>query len=493
MSIKKLVIAGGGTAGWMTAALASKLLAPNVAIELVESESIGIVGVGEATIPPIQAFNQVMGLDEREFLRETNGTIKLAIKFENWRTQGESYFHTFGAPGAQMGFCNFNHFWQRAKALGDTHSIWDYDINYLFCEQNGFNQINTQNPLYQVPYAYHFDSSLYGRYMRKLAENAGVVRTEGIIDHVAQDPHSGFITSLTLQSGQVVEGDMFIDCTGIRALLIQKTLGVAYENWSDLLPANSAIAVQTDRHETLVPYTRSIAHAKGWQWQIPLTHRNGNGIVFSDKYMSDDEARATLLANLTAKTVNEPRVIKFTTGRTTQQWCKNVVAVGLSSGFLEPLESTSIHLIQSAVVRLMKLFPQQAIEQSAIDAFNAESKTEYETIRDFIILHYYVNERDDSDFWRDMRALNIPDRLRHKIDLFKQTGVISNEEHDIFRDSSWLQVMMGQGLMPADYHPAANAMPDKDFLQRMAQLRQAKREPLSQCVPHETFLQKFLG
>lgn len=493
MAIKKLVIAGGGTAGWMAAALASRLLSPNVTIELVESEQIGIVGVGEATIPPIQTFNQVMGLDEREFLRETHGTIKLAIKFENWRTQGESYFHTFGAPGAQMGFCSFNHFWQRAKALGDTHSIWDYDINYLFCQQNGFNKINTQNPLYEVPYAYHFDSSLYGRYMRKLAEKAGVVRTEGIIEHVSQDPHSGYITSLTLQSGQVVHGDMFIDCTGIRKLLIQQTLGVAYEDWSDLLPANSAVAVQTDRLETLVPYTRSIAHAKGWQWQIPLTHRNGNGIVFSDKYMSDDEARETLLNNLTAKTVNEPRVIKFTTGRTTEQWHKNVVAIGLSSGFLEPLESTSIHLIQSAIVRLMKLFPQRGIDPAAVEAYNRESKIEYETIRDFIVLHYHVNERDDSEFWRDMRHMAIPERLQHKIDLFKQTGVIFNEEHDIFRDSSWLQVMMGQGLEPLDYHPAANAMPDQAFLQRMAQLRNAKREPLSQCVPHETFLEKFLG
>jgi tryptophan 7-halogenase len=493
MAIKKLVIAGGGTAGWMAAALASRLLSPNVTIELVESEQIGIVGVGEATIPPIQAFNQVMGLDEREFLRETNGTIKLAIKFENWRTKGESYFHTFGAPGAQMGFCSFNHFWQRAKALGDKHSIWDYDINYLFCERNGFNQINTQNPLYEVPYAYHFDSSLYGRYMRKLAEKAGVVRTEGIIEHVSQDPHSGYIKSLTLQSGQVVQGDMFIDCTGIRKLLIQQTLGVAYEDWSHLLPANSAVAVQTDRLETLVPYTRSIAHAKGWQWQIPLTHRNGNGIVFSDQYMSVDEARETLLKNLTAKTVNEPRVIKFTTGRTTQPWHKNVVAIGLSSGFLEPLESTSIHLIQSAIVRLMKLFPQRGIDPAAVDAYNRESKIEYETIRDFIVLHYHVNERDDSEFWRDMRHLAIPERLQHKIDLFKQTGVIFNEEHDIFRDSSWLQVMMGQGLEPLDYHPAANAMPDQAFLQRMAQLRNAKREPLIQCVPHETFLEKFLG
>jgi tryptophan halogenase len=493
MAIKKLVIAGGGTAGWMTAALASKLLGNRVAIELVESEQIGIVGVGEATIPPIQSFNQVMGLDEREFLRATNGTIKLAIKFENWRVPGESYFHTFGAPGAQMGFCSFNHFWQRAKALGDNHSLWDYDINYLFCQQNGFNQINTQNPLYEVPYAYHFDSARYGQYMRTLAEKTGVVRTEGIIEHVAQDPHTGYVTSLTLASGQVIEGDMFVDCTGIRKLLIQKTLGVAYEDWSDLLPANSAIAVQTDRLETLVPYTRSIAHAKGWQWQIPLTHRNGNGIVYSDNYMSDDEARDILLKNLPAETVNEPRQIKFQTGRTTQQWCKNVVAIGLSSGFLEPLESTSIHLIQSAVVRLMKLFPQQAIDDAAVDAYNRESKMEYETIRDFIVLHYFVNQRDDSDFWRDMRHLSIPDRLRHKIDLYTQTGVIFNEEHDIFRDSSWLQVMMGQGLQANDYHPAANAMPDDAFMQRMAQLRAAKREPLSQLMPHETFLQKFLG
>ncbi len=491
--IKKVVIAGGGTAGWMTAALMQKVLHKHVEIELVESEDIGIVGVGEATIPPIQVFNQFLGLDEKEFLRETNATIKLAIKFDNWKTKGHSYFHTFGAPGANLGFCNFHHYWLRAKQQGLADSLWDFDLNYLCCKSEVFNKINTQNPVYEVPYAYHFDSALYGRYLRKIAEKAGVKRTEGIIEHVSVNSENGYVEALQLADGTQIQGDLFIDCTGTRGLLLQKTLGVEYLDWSNLLPANSALAVQTERFEKTLPYTRSIAHEAGWQWRIPLTHRNGNGIVYCSDYLSDDKAEQTLLGNLESKTVNDVRKINFKTGRTSKQWHKNVVAVGLSSGFLEPLESTSIHLIQSAIVRLLKLFPHDGIKDSAIALYNDESKTEYDTIRDFIILHYVVNERDDSDFWRDMRRLTLPPRLQQKIDVFKDVGAIFNDQHDIFKDASWLQVMMGQGIMPQDFHPAANVLPEQQLMETMQKISHAKQQPMSKMLPHDEFVKQFVG
>lgn len=487
-AVKKLVIAGGGTAGWMAAALLKKVFADTLAVELVESEDIGIIGVGEATIPPIQIFNQYLGLDEKEFLRETKATIKLAIKFENWRVQGESYYHTFGAPGATMGVTNFQHYWLRAKELGLAESLWDFDLNYLCCEQGKFNKIKTPNPVYDMPYAYHFDSALYGKYLRKLAEQAGVIRTEGLIEHVRQNPETGFVRSLQLKDGREIAGDLFIDCTGLRGLLIRKTLGVSYERWDHYLPANSALAVPTERFEQTLPYTRSIAHSAGWQWRIPLTHRNGNGIVYSSSYLSDQQAYQTLMNNLDSNALAEPKKISFETGRTKEQWHKNVVAIGLSSGFLEPLESTSIHLIQSGIVRLMKMFPNQGISEAQVRAYNAESKDEFETIRDFIILHYHVNERDDSDFWRDMRQMAIPHRLQEKLALFKETGAIFNDANDIFRDSSWLQVMLGQGLQPADYHPAARAYSKEQLLEIMQNISTAKQQPLQKLTSHDEFL-----
>lgn len=487
-AIKKLVIAGGGTAGWMAAALLKKVFGDTLAVELVESEDIGIIGVGEATIPPIQIFNQYLGLDEKEFLRETHATIKLAIKFENWRVKGESYYHTFGAPGATLGVTNFQHYWLRAKELGLKESLWDFDLNYLCCEQGKFNKIKTPNPVYDMPYAYHFDSALYGKYLRKLAEQAGVTRTEGLIEQVKQDAETGFVQALQLKNGREITGDLFIDCTGLRGLLIRKTLGVAYEHWDHYLPANSALAVPTERFDTTLPYTRSIAHSAGWQWRIPLTHRNGNGIVYSSGYLNDDQAYQTLMNNLDSKALAEPKKISFETGRTTKQWHKNVVAIGLSSGFLEPLESTSIHLIQSGIVRLMKMFPNHGISEAQVSAYNAESKDEFETIRDFIILHYHVNERDDSDFWRDMRQMAIPHRLQEKLALFKETGAIFNDANDIFRDSSWLQVMLGQGLQPADYHPAARAYSKEQLLEIMQNISTAKQQPLQKLTSHDEFL-----
>ncbi len=489
--IQKMVIAGGGTAGWMAAALLRKVLPAHVAIELVESEQIGIVGVGEATIPPIQIFNRFVNLDERAFLRETNATIKLAIRFENWRKPGESYYHTFGAPGANLGFCAFQHHWLRAQKMGLPGSLWDSDLHYLACESGVFNTLKTDSPVHELGYAYHFDSALYGQFLRRMAEGDGVTRTEGVIEQVRQDSETGFITGLALRDGTLVDGDLFIDCTGFRGLLIRQALGVNYEDWSHWLPADSALAVPSERFEKTLPYTRAIAHKVGWQWRIPLTHRNGNGIVYSSDYLSDDEAYSTLMSNLDSKALGEPRKLQFTTGRTEQQWAKNVIAVGLASGFLEPLESTSIHLIQSAIVRLMKMFPNRGIDPAMVALFNAESKQEFETVRDFIILHYHVNERDDSDFWRDMRAMTIPDRLQSKIDAFKAAGAVFNEQQDIFRDASWIEVMLGQGLTPRDYHPSADTLPEANFRDMMQKVWAAKREPLPHLLPHDEFLKQF--
>ncbi|MCB1644480.1 MAG: tryptophan 7-halogenase [Pseudomonadales bacterium] len=492
MAINKLVIAGGGTAGWMTALLARRVLDQKIDIELVESDQIGIIGVGEATIPPIQTFNNYVGLDEKEFLRETNATIKLAIRFENWQRQGEQYYHTFGAPGANMGFCTFQHYVTRSQRLGEASDLWEYDLNYLCCVEGKFNKINTQNPFFEVPYAYHFDSALYGQYLRKLAEKSGVRRTEGIIKDILINSENGYIEELQLDNGQKVQGDLFVDCTGLRRLLIGDKLGVGFEDWTHWIPSNSAIAVQTEGSGDLVPYTRSIAHAAGWQWQIPLTHRTGNGIVYSTDHLSDDEAMNTLMTNLPGQPINEPRPIRFRTGRVVDQWHKNVVAIGLSSGFLEPLESTSIHLIQSAAVRLMKLFPNEGIRQATVDRFNEESREEYETVRDFIILHYHVNERDEP-YWQTLRHMPIPERLQHKIDLYRETGSIFNDSLDIFRDSSWLQVMAGQGIEAADYHPAADAIAADELLRSLARMRNAKREPMASMLPHREFLERYLA
>lgn len=493
-AINRIVIAGGGTAGWMTAAMMSKVLPKSVEITLVESETIGIVGVGEATIPPIQTFNQYLGIDEKAFLKETNGSIKLAIKFENWRTEGESYYHTFGSPGANMGFSSFQHYWLRAKKeLGLNASLWDFDLNYLCCEQNKFNKINSNNPIHQMPYAYHFDSGLYGQFLRRYSEKQGVKRVEGIIQHVKQNPNSGFIEGLQLEDGRQIEADFFVDCTGTRGLLLQQTLGVQYQDWSHWLPADSAIAVATEELDIIPPYTRSIAHHVGWQWQIPLTHRTGNGIVYSSSYCSDDDAMETLTDNLPSKMLGTPRKLSFKTGKVEKQWHKNVVAIGLASGFLEPLESTSIYLIQSAVVRLMKMLSTQGHYDSVINAFNRESDIEIETIRDFIILHYNLNERTDSDFWRDMRDLTLPPRLAQKIELFRDSGAIFNDQYDIFLDASWLQVMLGQGVTPASYHPNIDGMSGTELTNILTQLRQAKQAPVAQMMSHQQFLKKYTG
>jgi tryptophan halogenase len=486
--IEKVVVVGGGTAGWMSAALIRRVLGTQVSVEVVESATIGTVGVGEATIPPIQHLNAVLGISESEFLRETCASIKLAISFEGWRVPGESYFHTFGAAGRNHAFCDFQHFWARGLRLGQTRSLWDYDLNYLCCKTGRFGRPRTHDPFLEVPYAYHFDSGLYGQYLRRISEANGVKRTEGLISHALVDPESGHVRTLRLQDGREVHGDLFVDCSGMRGLLIQQQLEVPYDDWSHWLPCDRALAVPSERLPPTVPYTRSIAHQAGWQWQIPLQHRIGNGLVYSSRHISDDEAAATLMANLPAPALAEPRLIRFRTGRVRDTWVKNVCAVGLSGGFLEPLESTSIYLIQSAIVRLLKLFPHAGITQALVDEYNAQSKLEYETIRDFIILHYHVNERPDAGFWRDVRHMDVPERLRDKIKLFRATGRLFQDPNDIFKDASWLQVLVGQGVMPVDHHPIAAAFSPDELTSALSEMAAAKLKGLEGFVSHDDYL-----
>lgn len=492
-TIKKIVIVGGGTAGWMSAALLKKVLGPVVQITLVESEQIATVGVGEASIPPIQHVNKVLGIDEAEFLRETRATMKLAIRFENWYREGEGYFHTFGAAGQSSAFCQFHHYWVRARQAGLSESLWHYDLNYRAACEGRFAKLATADTRLEMPYAYHFDAGLYGAYLRKVSEALGVERVEGLVEKVQLNSDTGVVESLHLAGGKCLEGDFFIDCSGFRGLLIQQALGVGFDDWSHWLPCDRAVAVPSERFVKTLPYTRAIARPNGWQWRIPLQHRNGNGLVYSSRFLSDDEAAAQLLANLESEPLAEPRITRFRTGRARAPWRGNVVAVGLASGFLEPLESTSIHLIQSAIVRLLKYFPHGGIYPQVVAQYNHQSRLEYEQVRDFLILHYRLNRRDDSDFWRQLAQMSIPHSLEHKLSLFAEQGVLLRENNDLFAESSWLQVMLGQGIEPADYHPQAKAMSDGQLRDFLAHTEQMKMAPLAQMPEHDAFLHLYTG
>ena len=454
--VRRVVIAGGGTAGWITAFALVKQLGALVEITLVESDEIGTVGVGESVIPTARTFHDYMGIDEADFVRATGSTFKLGISFEDWAREGDRYIHSFGTIGRSTWMVDFHHFWLRARELGAAADIGDYCLEHQAAAASRFG------PSKQVPlnYAYHLDAGLYGRYLRGLAEDAGVRRVEGKIAEVRQNAESGAIEALVLDSGTAVEGDLFIDCTGFRALLIGKALGVGFEDWSHWLPTDSALAVQTRAVEPPLPYTRAIAHRAGWRWRIPLQHRVGNGLVYSSAHMSDDEARALLDRSIVGETLIEPRLIRFKAGYRPKVWVKNCIAIGLSTGFVEPLESTSIHLIMIAVTRLLQVFPHQGVSSAVAERFNAQAAREIEGIRDFIVLHYHLNERDDSDFWRDCREITVPDSLAERIALFRDAAHAFQDSHDLFRIDSWVQVMLGQRLTPLSYHPAAQIIPE---------------------------------
>ena len=479
--IKNIVIVGGGTAGWMTATALSSILRGKYNIRLIESDEIGIIGVGEATIPMIQRFNKVAGIDENEFMKETNGTFKLGIEFVNWGKLGDCYMHGFGKIGQDLWTVGFDQYWQKMRGIGKADNLEAYSITRMAAKANKFMPAPTDmtnSPLNDIAYAYHFDASMYARYLRKLCESRGVIRTEGLIKQVSQRESDGHVDAVVLDNGERIEGELFIDCSGMRALLIEGALKTGYEDWTHWLPCDRALAVPCESAPTLLPYTRSTAQKAGWQWRIPLQNRIGNGHVYSSKFMSDDEAHAILLANLDGNPLADPRLIKFNTGMRKQVWNRNVVAIGLSSGFLEPLESTSIQLIQSAIARLIELFPDQGFDPIVINEYNRQSRFEYERIRDFIILHYKLNQRDDSAFWKTCAEMPVPDTLTHKMELYRSSGRLLRIDNELFSEVAWLQVLEGQNLTAEKYHPLVDLQPEADT----ADYLESVRDVISKCV-----------
>lgn len=485
--IHKVVVAGGGTAGWMAAAALSKLLGKTLDITLIESDEIGTVGVGEATIPTLITLHELLQIKEQDFVSAVQGTFKLGISFENWRDVGDDYIHSFGYTGKDCWAAGFQHFWLKGHKMGISEEYGEYCTEWAAAKDNRFAVL----PNSALNYAYHFDASLYAKFLRGIAEDNGAVRQEGKIKAVEQHPETGFITGVTLESGQLIEGDFFVDCTGFRGLLIEQTLHTGYDDWSHWLPADSAVAVQTESVAPPIPYTRSIAHEAGWQWRIPLQHRVGNGMVFCSKFWSDDEATSKLLGNVEGPTVTDPRVIKFTTGSRRKHWNKNVVAMGLASGFMEPLESTSIHLAQRAIIRLMQMFPYDGVRQPDVEEFNNQMKFEIENIRDFIVLHYHVTNRRDTAFWRHCSSMPIPDSLQHRIELFKQAGRVFKVPTELFGENSWTQVMLGQGLMPEQYHPIVNMMSDDELKVFLSGIHGSVGNLVRQLPSHQRFIDHY--
>lgn len=484
--IEKIIIAGGGTAGWMAAAAISKTLGKKIQITLIESDEIGTVGVGEATIPSMVFFHKLLDIDEREFMRETSATFKLGIQFENWRKQNHRYLHAFGVTGKDCWAAGFQHFWQRGKELGLAKEFGDYCLECRAAEANKFSHL----PNNGLNYAFHLDATAYAKYLRKFSEPFGVTRVEGKIQQVSTSAKNGFIEAITLESGEHLEADFFIDCTGFRALLIENALHTGYEDWSHWLPCDSAIAIQTETTSEPVPYTRSIAHGAGWQWRIPLQHRVGNGLVFCSKYLDDESAKKLLMDNVDGEPLIQPRVIKFRTGRRLKQWNKNCLAVGLSSGFLEPLESTSIHLIQQNIIRFLRMFPAGGVVQSDIDEFNRQADFDVTHIRDFIILHYHATERTDTEFWRYCRSMQVPESLRHRIQLFKETGRIFRDGNELF-DDSWQQVLIGQGVIPEHHHPLVDIMSKEELRVFLQKISNRIDSTVEQLPSHQEYINRY--
>jgi tryptophan 7-halogenase len=492
--IRNVVIVGGGTAGWMAAAALSKVLPRDYSIRLIESEEIGTVGVGEATIPMIKLFNNALEIDEFDFIRETKGSFKLGIEFVDWARLGDSYVHGFGKIGQDLGMVAFHHYWLRLRQAGKAGPLDDYSINTAAARANKFMPPVTDrpnSPMADLAYAYHFDAGLYARYLRRYAEARGVVRTEGKVAHVALDAESGLVTSVTLESGEVIAGQLFIDCSGFRGLLIEQALKTGYVDWTHWLPCNRAAAVQCESASPLTPYTRSTAREAGWQWRIPLQHRVGNGYVFSSNHISEDEACAALMSRLEGPALMDPRVLRFVTGKRKKFWNRNVIAIGLASGFMEPLESTSIHLIQSSIARLTAFYPHRGFDQADIDEFNLHSDFEFDRIRDFLILHYHATERSDTPFWDYCRTMDVPDELRRKMELFRSNGRVFREGSEMFAEPSWVQVMYGQRVEPRGYHGLADALSEEKVLQHVEGIRGVIANCARAMPEHAAFIDRF--
>jgi len=493
--LKSIVIVGGGTAGWMAAAgLAHTLKDSGCAIALVESEDIGIVGVGEATVPHLRAFNESLRIDEVEFVRAVRGTFKLGIQFVDWGKIGDRYVHGFGTIGHDYRALPFHQYWLKLRSQGKAHDLGDYSLNTAAAPAgkfiSGATDVPAGSPLSQVAYAYHFDAGLYAQYLRRYAEARGVTRIEGEIVDVSLRGEDGFIESVTLKNGTRVAGELFIDCSGFRGLLIEQALKTGYEDWTRWLPCNRAVAVPSEKPGPATPYTRSTARNAGWQWRIPLQHRTGNGYVYSSAHITDADAAATLLANLDGRPLADPRVLRFVTGRRRKMWSRNCVALGLASGFLEPLESTSIYLIQSGIARLIQMLPDRLMNPVLQDRYNAEATFEMERIRDFLILHYHATERRDSDFWQYCGTMSIPASLEAVINLFRDSGRFFRNSDEMFALTSWVQVMIGQRIIPRAYHPMVDLVAESDLMR----LDDSVRGVIASCVrampEHEAFIER---
>jgi tryptophan halogenase len=487
--VRRIVIAGGGTAGWMVAACMSKVMGKALDIKLIESDEIGTVGVGEATIPTLLTFHQLLDLNEQEFMAATQATFKLGIRFEGWRDVGQDYIHSFGLTGKDHWTAGFQHFWLKGRQRQLAGDYGDYCLELKAAEQNRFAHL----PRSGMNYAFHLDASLYAKFLRRFSEGYGVQRIEGKIVGVRKAEGSDHIQSLTLDSGATIEGDLFIDCTGFRALLIGETLGVPYEDWSHWLFCDSAMAVQTASVGEPVPYTRSMAHGAGWQWRIPLQHRVGNGLVYAKGHLADEQARELLLSRIQGEPLTTPRIIRFQPGQRTETWRGNCVAIGLSSGFLEPLESTSIHLIQRGIVRLMQTFPSNGISAADVAEYNQQARHEIEHIRDFIILHYKVTNRSDTPFWRACQEMAVPASLAHRIQLFRETARVFRVPNELFAENSWIQVMLGQGITPERYHPVADLMGDEELSGFLGAIQAQVDKTVAQLPSHQAYVQRYCG
>ncbi len=488
--IRDILVVGGGTAGWMAAATLARLLPKGQAkVRLIESEEIGIIGVGEATVPLMQIFNGMLGIDEREFICATQGSFKLGIEFVDWGTIGNRHFHGFGDFGELVDGIAPHHYWMKLRELGDPTPLAAYSFPTVLAMKNRFAPPAMRGGEPEnYKYAYQFDASLYARYLRGYAERLGVERLEGRVVEVAQQPETGFVEAVTTTDGRRLEADLFIDCTGFRGLLIEDTLKAGYEDWSKWLPCDRAVAVPCEQAGPFTPYTRSTAQEAGWQWRIPLQHRVGNGYVYSSGFISDDEAAETLLANLDGKPLADPRVLKFTGGHRRKFWHKNVVALGLASGFLEPLESTSIMLIQTGLARLIEMFPSKDFDPILEQEYNRMCIREYEKIRDFIVLHYCLTQRSDSELWRYVAAMDLPESLQRKVDMFFARGIVPLEGDESFHETSWVSIFVGQGRLPRRYDPMVDRVDNERLMAGMRHRREMIDRQTESLPLHSDFI-----
>jgi tryptophan halogenase len=490
---RRIVVVGGGTAGWMTAAALARFCMPRFSVTLVESDEIGTIGVGEATIPSINLFNQSLGIDEADFLAATGGTYKLGIAFDGWGKPDEAYVHAFGLVGRALGIVPFHPYWLRARRLGIAKPLGHYILHTIAIAGNRFAHVSRPagSLAPPFPYAFQFDAGLYAKFLRGFAEKHGTRREEGKVIAVERDQQKGDVAAVLLADGSRIEGDLFIDCSGFRGLLIEQELDAGFEDWSQWLRCDRAIAVPCARIDPLIPLTRVIARKAGWQWRIPLQHRIGNGHVFSSLAMSEDEAASILLSNLDGEPTGDPRTIRFVPGIRRSSWIRNVVAIGLSSGFIEPLESTSIHVIQTGITRLLELLPAGEISQATRDDYNMRTRFEMERIRDFIIFHYHFNQREGEPFWDELRAMSVPEPLQHKIDLFRASGRVTASGDELFDERAWIQVMIGQNLVPESWNPVADQLPEPRLGEFLESLERSHVEEVTRMPEHGAFLSKF--